>query len=305
MVEMIGRPIGHWILERVLKPGGMGGVFLARHATLGTPAAVKILTRNAVPGAEAHERLRHPHVVRVHDSLEEAGVRFLVLEYLPGGSLAERLEEGTPPPAQAVRWIRQALAGLGHVHARGVVHRDVKPGNLMLDARGRVKVVDFGIAGAPAGTRRGSGATTLGTVQYASPEQLEGLDQADHRSDLYAAGAVLYELLAGEPPFAGTGLSQVLRTRLLAPEPPPVDRIAPAVEPGLAAVVHRCLAVDREERHQSAGELRRALLPFLAGSGRVYGERGKRARRTASWGRPRSGVHPVAEGFRRPGTAAR
>lgn len=84
MVKMIGRPIGHWILERVLKPGGMGGVFLARHATLGTPAAVKILTRNAVPGAEAHERLRHPHVVRVHDSLEEAGVRFLVLEYLPG-----------------------------------------------------------------------------------------------------------------------------------------------------------------------------------------------------------------------------
>lgn len=175
----------------------------------------------------------------------------------------------------------------------------------MLDARDRVKVVDFGIAGAPAGTRRGSGATTLGTVQYASPEQLEGLDQADHRSDLYAAGAVLYELLAGEPPFAGTGLSQVLRTRLLAPEPPPVDRIAPAVEPGLAAVVHRCLAVDREERHQSAEELRRALLPFLAGSARVCGERGERARRTASWGRPRSGVHPVTEGFRRPGTAAR
>lgn len=277
MGNMIGRRIGSWILERELGRGGMATVFLARHAELGTPAAVKALTR--IPGgepnlqacfereAEVHAGLRHPHVARVHDCLEEHGTWFLVIEYLSGGSLADHLEEGPPPPGQAVAWIRQALAGLGHAHGRRVVHRDVKPANLMLDEYGVLKVTDFGIARPPAGGQLTASGTTLGSVQYMSPEQLEGLDDVDPRSDLYATGAVLYELLAGEPPFAGESLSQVLRSRLVAPEPPPLDRRSPDVDPRLAAIVHRCLAVDREDRHRNAEALRRALQPFEAGAG--------------------------------------
>lgn len=276
-MEMIDRRIGSWILERELGRGGMGAVFLGRHAKLGTPAAVKALALSAGGDAdlqqrfereaEVHAGLRHPHVARVHDFLEEDGTWFLVMEYLPGGSLAELPAAGPSPVDRAVSWIRQALAGLGHAHSHGVVHRDVKPANLMLDEHGRVKVSDFGIARSAAGAKLTCTGTTLGTVLYMSPEQLEAPDTVDHRTDLYAAGAVLYELLAGEPPFTGESASQVLRTRLLDPAPPALTERRADLDPRLAAVVEVALAPDPEDRPADAEELRRSLAPFEAASG--------------------------------------
>lgn len=278
-MEMIGRRIGSWILDRELGRGGMGAVFLARHAKLGTPAAVKALTlfaggdpdlqRRFEREAEVHAGLRHPHVARIHDFLEQDGTWFLVMEYLPGGSLADRPPAEPLPAHRAVSWIRQALAGLGHAHAHGVIHRDVKPANLMLDEHGRVKVSDFGIARSRAGAKLTCTGTTLGTVQYMSPEQLEAPETVDHRTDLYAAGAVLYELLAGSPPFPGESISQVLRARLLSATPPPLSDRRPDLDPRLVDLVQRALAPDPEMRHTGAEELRQALAPFedRAGAG--------------------------------------
>jgi hypothetical protein len=268
---MIGRRIGSWTLERELGRGGMGAVFLGRHAKLGTPAAVKALTH--LPGAdpslqqrfereaEVHAGLRHPHIAQVHDFVEVDGTWFLVMEYLPGGSLEDKKAAETTVP-QAVSWVRQALAGLGYAHAQGVVHRDVKPGNLMLDEHGRVKVSDFGIARRDAGVGLTCTGDTLGTVQYMSPEQLEASGTVDGRTDLYAAGAVLYELLAGRPPFLGETATQVLRARLVDASPPSLSTLRPDLGPRLAEVVDRALAPDPAARFGKAEELRKALAPF-------------------------------------------
>lgn len=271
-MEMIGRRIGSWVLERELGRGGMGAVFLGRHAKLGTPAAVKALTlfaggdpelrRRFEREAEVHAGLRHPHIARVFDFLDQGDTWFLVLEYLPGGSLADRPREEPVPVERTVCWIRQALAGLGHAHAHGVVHRDVKPANLMLDEHGRVKVSDFGIARSSAGVKLTCTGTALGTVQYMSPEQLETPERVDHRTDLYAAGAVLYELLAGEAPFPGETPSQVLRARLLNAWPPPLPERRPDLDPRLAEVVRRALSPDPGHRPADAEELRLELAPF-------------------------------------------
>lgn len=274
-MEMIGRRIGSWVLERELARGGVGTVFLARHAELNNPAAVKAVT--GLPGVDSElakrfedearlqAGLQHPHVARVYDFLEQDGVWFLVMELLPGGSLAEILEDGFSPPVQtAVSWVRQALAGLGHAHAKGIYHRDVKPGNLLLDEEGRIRVSDFGIARKVAAARRTRTGTTIGTFEYMSPEQLESLTKADHRSDVYSTGAVLYELLAGRPPFIGDGPSQVLRSRLIEPAPPPLRELRPDIDPRLEAVVQRAMALQPEERFQSAEELREALALFDA-----------------------------------------
>lgn len=276
-MEMIGRRIGSWILERELGRGGMGAVFLGRHAKLGSPAAVKALT--LIAGGEptlqqrferearVHAGLRHPHIARVHDFLEQDGTWFLVMEYLPGGSLADRPEAEALPVDRAVSWIRQALAGLGHAHAHGVIHRDVKPANLLLDEHGRVKVSDFGIARSAAGAKLTCTGTTLGTVQYMSPEQLEAPESVDHRTDLYAAAAVLYQLLAGNPPFAGETYSQVLRARLVDPVPPNLRARRPDLDPRLAEIVERALALDPAMRPAGAEVLRRSLSPFESPAG--------------------------------------
>ncbi|MGD2113980.1 MAG: serine/threonine-protein kinase [Acidobacteriota bacterium] len=278
---MIGRQIGSWILERELGRGGMGAVFLARHARLGTPAAVKALSPalGVEPGfrdrfereAEVHAGLRHPHVARVHDYLEEDDRWFLVIEYLPGGSLADLLADlpasgAAAAPHRAVGWIRQALAGLSHAHEHGVVHRDVKPANLMLDEHGAVKVSDFGIARPAAGTQLTSTGMSLGTLQYMSPEQLDAPDRVDRRADLYSTGVVLYELLAGRVPFDGETPSQIFRAHLTDEPPPPIRELRPdlaaTLDPALERIVLRSLERDPERRFQSAGEMRDALAPF-------------------------------------------
>jgi serine/threonine-protein kinase len=247
----------------------MGEVFEARHVSLNTRAAVKVLS----PGleseksfrqrfqreAELQAQLRHPNVARVLDYLEDGGQWFLVVEYLERGSLGDflaRSEKVSRP--QALAWIRQALAGLGHAHAKGIVHRDIKPANLLLGDSGEIVVADFGIArgeGAPGLTTTG---VAVGTPHYMSPEQIVTPERVDQRSDIYSLGIVLYELLAGRKPFDAASQFAVLQAQVSEP-PPPLQAIDASIPPQLDAVVMRALSKKPEERYADCASMLRDL----------------------------------------------
>jgi hypothetical protein len=271
---MIGRKVGSWVLEKELGRGGMGSVFLARHASLPTFAAVKVLS----PGLESEDsfrqrfqreadlqaQLRHPNVARVLDYLEDGGQWFLVVEYLDRGSLADLLSQpgARVPRPQALAWIRQALAGLGYAHQKGVVHRDIKPANLLINESGEMVVADFGIAradGAPALTTTG---IAIGTPQYMSPEQILTPDRVDRRSDIYSLGVVLYELITGHKPFDSGSQFSVLQAHVSEPPPPPRS-IDPSIPAALEAVMMRALAKRPEDRYPDCDAMARDLAASL------------------------------------------
>ncbi|SFV04795.1 serine/threonine-protein kinase [Pseudoduganella namucuonensis] len=189
-------------------------------------------------------RLDHPGVVAVLDAGERDGTAYVVSEHVPGPSLAAALEAGPPPLERALAWTGQLLEALAHVHKRGVVHRDIKPSNLLLAADGGLRIADFGLA------CRAGPAEAHGTPAYMAPEQMRG--QVDQRSDLYAAGVVLYQLLEGRKPYRGTPF-EVMRLAL-AGEPPPLPRALARYD----AVLARALAPDAGRRFQTADD-------FLAG----------------------------------------
>ena len=266
---MIGRRIGSWILERELGQGGMGSVFEARHVALETRAAVKVLSpglesegsfrRRFQREAELQAQLRHPNVARVLDYVEDGGQWFLVVEYFARGSLGDFLAHGEKVSRpQALTWMCQALAGLGHAHAKGIVHRDIKPANLLLSDSGEVVVADFGIArgdGAPGLTTTG---ITVGTPHYMSPEQIVTPERVDQRSDVYSLGIVLYELLAGRKPFDAASQFAVLQAQVSEP-PPPLRAIDSSIPPRLDAVVIRALAKKPEDRYADCASMIRDL----------------------------------------------
>ncbi|MFO7561594.1 MAG: protein kinase [Enhygromyxa sp.] len=258
-------------VEALLGSGGMGAVFKARHTGLQRGVAVKVLhpeigrdpavSKRFDREAHSASRLDHPNCVRVTDfGSTEGGTKYLVMELLEGGDLDGRL--GQPwAPDRAVALIEQVLLGLEHAHHVGVVHRDLKPENIFVtkDFRGEevVKIVDFGIAklideqGAEKLTRQG---IVFGTPRYMSPEQAAG-GKIDERSDLYALGLILYELLAGHPPFVSDDAAQLLRMHIMAP-PPPLPASVP--EP-LAKIVEKLLEKSKGDRFASAREVLDAL----------------------------------------------
>jgi serine/threonine-protein kinase len=282
-----GDLIGQVLAERyhVLKKlgeGGMGQVFLAEHVKMGSVCAIKVMNRGLRDDVDAIMRfgreaanaskINHPHVARVHDYGETVdGLIYLAMEYVPGDSLSTVLKWQRPlPTARAVGIAYQIADALAAAHELGIVHRDLKPDNILV-ARAReggdlVKIVDFGIAKAMQGasqtvTRSGF---VVGTLQYLSPEQLTG-DAVDGRSDLYALGCIMYEMLAGERAFNGPSSEMVITRRLT--EPPPSPHASnPDLPKALDAVVVRALARSPAERFQTAEELREALAPFLQAS---------------------------------------
>jgi len=271
---MIGRRVGSWVLERELGRGGMGSVFLARHTSLATFAAVKVLS----PGLESEDsfrqrfrreadlqvQLRHPNIARVLDYLEEDGHWFLVVEYLDRGSLADLLERtgsGVPRP-QALTWMRQALAGLGYAHQKGIVHRDIKPANLLLNESGDMVVADFGIARADGGPSLTTTGIAIGTPQYMSPEQILTPEKIDHRSDIYSLGVVFYELLAGRKPFDSGSQFSILQAHVSEP-PPPLREIDPGISSALEKVVMKALAKKPEDRYSDCQSMARDLDPAM------------------------------------------
>jgi eukaryotic-like serine/threonine-protein kinase len=275
---MIGSRLSHYAIEALQGQGGMGTVYRARDTLLDRPVAIKILTsststgdtrRRLVREARAACTLNHPNVVTVHAVEQQDDVDFIVMEWLDGGSLAGLIPKEGLPVATAVDYALQIASALAAAHDAGVVHRDVKPGNVIVTTGGSVKVLDFGIARrvplATEETRQltvdgtGDGAWT-GTPGYLAPEQIAGRP-ADARSDIFALGVVLFEMLAGRQPFAGDTAWEKLDATVHR-EATALREVRPEVPRDLAAIVERCLAKRPEDRYSSAGEVRDALRAF-------------------------------------------
>ena len=264
------RLAGRYVLESPIGRGGMGQVWRATDTVLGREVAVKTIDLRSLPdesGAARFERearvtagLSHPGVVTVHDSGVEDETAYLVMELLPGPSLAERMAAGQVPVEEVVEVGRQVASALDAAHARGLVHRDIKPANVAYAADGRVRVLDFGItqlseaAGSQALTATH---TVMGTAEYLAPEQALG-GRVDGRADLYALGCLLYALLAGRPPFRAA--TPVATMMMHANDPvPDVRDLRPDTPDWLADVVHALLAKDPEDRPAGAATVAAAL----------------------------------------------
>ncbi len=254
---------GRYRIVRKLGAGGMANVYLAEDQELGRRVAIKILNDRHANDDQFVERFRreaknaaalsHPNIVSIYDRGEAEGTYYIAMEYLDGRSLKELIVSRGPAPVHvAVEYARQILSALRFAHRHGIVHRDIKPHNVLVDAEGRVKVTDFGIARAGTSQMTEAG-SIVGTAQYLSPEQARGAD-VDPRSDLYSLGVVLYELLTGEPPFEGdTPVEIAMKHLSTVPEPPSARR--PDIPRELDWVVMRALAKDPDERYQSAEEM--------------------------------------------------
>jgi eukaryotic-like serine/threonine-protein kinase len=264
---------GRYRLEHSLGRGGMATVFLARDEELARPVAIKLLAENLAGDtafrdrflreARLAARLSHPNVVSVFDAGEaEDGGPFIVMEYVPGRTLAE---VGRLAPPEAIGLIVQACQGLAHAHEAGLVHRDVKPQNLLLRDDGVLKVADFGIARAAETTALTQVGTVLGTAAYLSPEQALG-EQVTPATDVYALGSVLYELLAGRTPYEFGSLADLAAKQREKPIAP-VSELAPEVSPQVEDAIMRALARNPAYRPPSAAAFAQELsatVPFEA-----------------------------------------
>ena len=288
-----GLAIGRYVILDQLGKGAMGKVFKARHDLMGRVVALKVVLPRVASRTNAAvrferemrlvARLDHPHVVRAFDADRVGKVSYIVMEYVPGQDLARRLQEHGPlPHAEVVRHAAQAAAGLAHAHGRGVIHRDVKPSNLLLGDDGVVRLLDFGlgILAESDADDRGSFASVdgavIGTVDFLSPEQAAGRP-ADGRSDLFGLGCTMYHLMTGELPFPGDSLVERMARRILGP-PEPIRAHLPEVPAGVVEVMGRLMATRPEDRYQDAAEAVAALraivhLGDVAASGRRAAKR--------------------------------
>ena len=272
MDSMIGRTIGHYHIVSHIGSGGMGTVYRARDTRLDREVALKFLpprlhahrdaTERLLAEARAAAALQHPNVCVVHDIGEtDAGRPFIAMALCEGETLRDRLRRGPLALDEAVAVAAQVARGLAAAHARGIVHRDVKPANIMLADDGAVKLLDFGVAEV-ADSRSTGRRVAGGTISYMSPEQLR-CDVVDHRTDLWSLGIVLYEMLTGTRPFRGKDDSAIARS-ILHDEAPALAERRPAVPPALAAIVGHLLRKDAAARTGSTGELLTALAAALA-----------------------------------------
>ena len=302
MTLAAGTKLGPYEIQSPLGAGGMGEVYRAQDTRLKRTVAIKILPSHLSDSPEAKQRfdrearsissLNHPNICTLHDVGSEAGVDFLVMEFLEGETLADRLRKGSLPPEQVTKYGIEICDGLERAHRSGVVHRDLKPGNIMLTKTG-VKLMDFGLAKSlPVKASPSSGLDTtlsnpagnspitekgmvVGTFQYMSPEQVQGKEEVDGRSDIFSLGAVLYEMVTGQRAFEGKSQLSVAAA-ILEKEPPPVSFVKPMTPPALDHAIRCCLAKDPEDRWQTARDLAielkwigepgsQAVAPALAG----------------------------------------
>jgi uncharacterized RDD family membrane protein YckC len=266
-----GLRLGHFKIDKKLGAGGMGEVYLATDIALDRPVAIKVLPSGVVSGsarerlireARAQARVHHPHVAHIYFIGEEEGRLYFAMEYVTGKTLAERVAEGPLPVEDALSVIRAAVLGLREAQRSGFTHRDVKPSNLMVDAHGVLKVLDFGLAaGTPDEIGDGPVAqTTLaGTPLYMAPEQARG-EAIDFRADIYALGATLYHLVSGRPPFVAESVDQLLTMHATAARPAvPRGQNPRTTITAIDALIAKMMAPRAEDRFASYDELLRAL----------------------------------------------
>ena len=264
---------GPYLVERELARGGMGVVFVARHRELGRQVALKIMLGTEARHRErfarealATAKLRHPHVVAIHEAGQEGAIPYLVMDLIEGESLAAKLAREGPSDPRAAALLTQKLASaLQAAHAVGILHRDLKPGNVLVDLSGQPLLTDFGLAkdlDAASLTKTGQ---ALGTLAYMPPEQATGArDRLGPPSDVYALGATLYELLCGRPPFLGAEAVNVL-VAIVNDAPRPLRELRPDLDPWLEAICLRCLEKEPAARYASAAALEEDLGRWLAG----------------------------------------
>jgi len=283
---------GKFVVEQVLGVGGMGVVVSAKHIHLGQKVAIKFLRRDAAKNQEAINRflrearsavgLQSAHVVRVMDvGVLDDGMPYMVMEHLQGTDLSRVLEQRkTLPEQEAVDYVLQGMEAIAEAHALGIVHRDLKPANLFLtrspDGSPLVKVLDFGISKAADTTQQEQSLTAtsavMGSPLYMSPEQLRSSKNVDARTDVWALGVILYELLAGQPPFVADTVTG-LCAKIAADPATPLRALNPALSMGLEAVVMRCLEKDMARRYATVADLALALHPLATPEGKRAAER--------------------------------
>ncbi len=257
----LGKRVGNCFLEKLLGEGGMGVVYLARHLTLNKQVAVKILRSDRTGKAQrqrflkearAVAMLEHPNVVPVYDAGEQGGLPYLVMQYVPGQSLARRLgSRGTLPLSESLRICRATLEGLKHAHEKGIIHRDIKPDNILVGNDGRVKLVDFGLARLLEGDPNLSATgVILGSPHYMSPEQALG-GPLDARTDLYSMGATLFLLVTGRLPFRGRTAMELVYKISKNPLTPPIE-LNPVISPQLSKFICSLMQKKPGDRIESA-----------------------------------------------------
>ena len=268
MALISGTKLGPYEIQSPLGAGGMGEVYRALDTRLDRTVAVKVLASHLSSSPELKQRmerearaissLNHPHICHLYDIGSQDGTDYLVMEFLEGETLGERLRRGALPLSEVYRIGMDVAEALAVAHRQGIVHRDLKPGNIML-TQGGAKLMDFGLA-KPLGTQSASATagSIVGTIQYMSPEQIEG-KEADARSDIFAFGAVLYEMTAGKRPF--TGKSQIsLASSILENDPESISALKPQTPSAFEHVVTTCLQKNPEDRFQSAHDIQLELL---------------------------------------------
>jgi len=289
---VIGEAVGSYRIEAKLAEGGMGAVYRASHQLLGRPAAVKVLlpelsTNHEIVNrffneARASTAIRHPGIVEIYDfGYMPSGIAYIAMELLDGEPLSRRLATvGRLDEATALLYTRGIASALAAAHARGIVHRDLKPDNIFLvpdpdmPTGIRPKLLDFGIAKVAEAARGGEATKTrmgsvMGTPTYMSPEQCRGAGEVDHRSDLYALGCILYEMVTGRPPFVSDGVGEIIGMHLfMAPVPP--SHVVPGISANVESLAMSLLAKNPGERIQSAAEIVRLLgtssMPAISGA---------------------------------------
>jgi serine/threonine-protein kinase len=306
---VIGATISHYRIQRKIGSGGMGEIYLAEDTKLERNVALKFLPRHLTEDGEARTRfereakaaaaLSHPNIVTVYEIGDHEGQVFIAMEYVEGKTLKELISASFPPPdgdlhdrppsAPSSGTLRildrlpipdvldiaaQILDGLAAAHARGIVHRDIKPQNILIDGEGRVKILDFGLAKLQGASRLTQGAFAMGTVHYMSPEQGQGRD-VDQRTDIWSFGIVLYEMLSGKLPFHGD-LDQAVIFAILNEDTPPLGIGTIPECAGLESIIRRCLAKKRQDRFPSAAALASALRELGGAKGTTRPEQGPR-----------------------------
>ena len=274
MPDLIGHTLGHYRTVEQIGAGGMGVVYRAHDERLDRDVAVKVLLEEVAADpdrlarfereARAVAKLDHPNILAIHDFGSEGGIAYAVMELLDGESLREVIKGGGLTTSKAVEYARTIADGLAAAHDKGIVHRDLKPENVFLTRDGRIKILDFGLAKlklpeadltteTPTATLDTAPGGLIGTIPYMAPEQVQG-QPADHRSDIFALGCVLYEMLSGTRPFTGRTIAAVAAA-ILKDDPAPISERVTDVLPGLDTVVSHCLEKRPEERFQSARDL--------------------------------------------------
>jgi Tfp pilus assembly protein PilF len=267
------RSIAGYEILGTIGEGGMGIVYRARDLTLDREIAIKVIRSATLVGnaaerfvreAQACSRINHPNIVTVYAAGRDGDVPYLAMELLRGENMRAVIERGPVPWERATGWIAGILDALARLHAEGIVHRDLKPENIIITEGGTAKLMDFGIARLGAGGTITVDGATLGTAHYMSPEQVEG-KQVDARSDLFSVGSVLYELLAGEPAFAGEHPLAAMYA-ITHESPRPLAEIVPDLPSGLSNTVARAIEKNPDARFQSAAAFRDALLEIARGA---------------------------------------